>query len=56
MSSSSRFSSWACTPGPAATVIAAAGAAERRPVTRAPASVAISHPAARSHGLSPDSK
>jgi|SRR5664279_4031716 len=42
-------------PGPAATTAAAPGGIWFKPLTTAPASVAISQPAARSHGFSPDS-
>jgi hypothetical protein len=42
-------------PGPAATTAAAPGGMWFKPLTTAPASVAISQPAARSHGFSPDS-
>ncbi len=45
----------ACMPGPAATTAAWPGAVLFRPVTKAPASVAMIQPAARSHGFRPAS-
>jgi len=44
-----------CTPGPAATTASRPGPKLVKPLTSAPASVAISQPAARSQGFRPDS-
>jgi hypothetical protein len=54
-SASSLDSNDPCMPGPAATTAASPGAALFRPLTSAPASVAMIQPAARSHGFRPAS-